>query len=140
MQGQEHGKGKSKPETGLRSLGQGSQIRAQNGEGRAGSRCGVLETETKVCGGSGYAVEDFRSSLGHRDAWIGVPVRCCTECNSLMQMIIAAIPKTTTSVILQHCSLIISVILYFLKIPLSPMPLLTLLTSMTITVHREQNM
>ena len=38
MQGHECGKGKSKPETGLQSLGQGSWIRARNGEGRAGSR------------------------------------------------------------------------------------------------------
>ena len=30
--------------------------------------------ETKVCGGAGYAVEDFRMSLGHGDAWVGVPV------------------------------------------------------------------
>ena len=31
---------KSMPEAGLRSLGQGSRIRAQSGEGRAGSRHG----------------------------------------------------------------------------------------------------
>ena len=42
---------------GLQSLSQGSRIRAWNGEGWAGSRCGVLETETKVCGGTGYTVE-----------------------------------------------------------------------------------
>ena len=82
MQGREHGKGKSKPETGLQSLGQGSQIRARNGEGRAGSKCGVPKTETKVCGGMGYAVEDFRMSLGHGDAWIRVPAWCYTECNT----------------------------------------------------------
>ena len=46
------------PETGL-SLGQGSQIRAQNGEGQAGSRCGVLKMGTKVCGRVGYVVEDL---------------------------------------------------------------------------------
>ena len=39
------------PKMGLRSLGQDSQIRAQNGEGRAGSRCGVLKMETKVVEG-----------------------------------------------------------------------------------------
>ena len=66
---------------GLQNLGQGSRIRAWNGEGRAGSRCGVLETETKVCGGMGYVVEDFRMSLGSGNAWIGVPVWCYTECN-----------------------------------------------------------
>ena len=53
MQGRKHGEGKSKPETGLRSLGQGSRIRAQNGEGWAGSRCRVPKTGTKVCGGLG---------------------------------------------------------------------------------------
>ena len=82
MQGHERSKGMSKPKMGLRSLGQGSWIRARNGEGRAGLRCGVLKTETKVCGGTGYAVEDFRTSLGRGDAWIGVPVRCYTECNT----------------------------------------------------------
>ena len=41
MQGRKHGEGKSMPEMGLQSLGQGSWIRAQNGEGWAGSRCGV---------------------------------------------------------------------------------------------------
>ena len=64
MQGREHGEGKSMSETGLGSLGQGSRIRARNGEGWAGSRCGVLETETKVCGRVGYAVEAFRMSWG----------------------------------------------------------------------------
>ena len=54
------------------TLGQGSRIRARNGEGRAGSRCGVPKTETKVCGGTGYAVDVFITSLGHGDAWIGV--------------------------------------------------------------------
>ena len=39
--------------------------------------------ETKVCGGSGYVVEDFRMSLGRGDMWIGVLVRCYTECNSI---------------------------------------------------------
>ena len=83
MQGCEHGEGKSKPEMGLQSLSQGSRIRAWNREGRAGSRRGVPEMETKVCGGMGYMVEDFRSSLGHGDTWIGVPVQCYTECNNL---------------------------------------------------------
>ena len=81
MQGHEHSEGKSKPKTGLQSLGQGSQIRAWNRQGRAGSRYRVPNMETKVCGGTGYVVEDFRTSLGHGDAWIGVPVRCYTECN-----------------------------------------------------------
>ena len=59
MQGREWGEGKSMPEMGLRSLGQGSQIRAQNGEGRAGSRCGVPKMGTKVCGRVGYVVKDL---------------------------------------------------------------------------------
>ena len=74
MQGHECGEGKSKPEMGLRSLGQGSWIRAQNGEGQAGLRCRVLKTETNVCGTVGYTVEDFRMSLGCGDAWVTVPV------------------------------------------------------------------
>ena len=37
MQGCERSKGMSKSERGLRSLGQGSQKRVWNGEGRAGS-------------------------------------------------------------------------------------------------------
>ena len=61
MQGRERGEGKSKSKMGLRSLSQGSRIRAWNGEGRAGLRCGVPKMETKVCGGTGYAVEDFRA-------------------------------------------------------------------------------
>ena len=81
MQGYEHSKGKGKPKMGLRCLSQGSWIRAGNREGWAGLRCGVLEMETKVCGGTGYTVEDFRSSLGRGDAWTGVPVRCYMECN-----------------------------------------------------------
>ena len=82
MQGHEHGKGRGKPEMGLQSLGQGSRIRARNKEGRAGLRCGVPKTETKVCGGAGYGVEDFRMILGRGDACIGVSVQCYTECNS----------------------------------------------------------
>ena len=46
------------PEMGLQSLSQGSQIRARNGEGQAGSRCGVRKMGTKVCGRAGYVVED----------------------------------------------------------------------------------
>ena len=37
MQGRERSVGMSKSEMGLRSLGQGSWIRARNGEGQAGS-------------------------------------------------------------------------------------------------------
>ena len=75
-------RGKEYARDGITSLGQGSWIRAQNGEGRAGSRCRVPKMETKVCERAGYAVEDFRMSLGWGDAWIRVPVRCYTECNT----------------------------------------------------------
>ena len=61
------GEGKSMPETGLQSLGQGSRIRAWNGEGQAGSRRGVLETEAKV-------VEGIRGGRFLEGAWVGVPV------------------------------------------------------------------
>ena len=74
MQGCERGKGKSMPDTGLPSLGQGSWIRAWNREGWAGSRCGVLKMETKVCGRAGYTVEDFRMSWGCGDTWVRVLV------------------------------------------------------------------
>ena len=74
MQGRECGEGKSKPEMGLRSLGQGSRIRARNGEGQAGSRCRVPKMGTKVCRRAGYSVEGFRRSLGCGDTWVGVPV------------------------------------------------------------------
>ena len=59
MQGRKRGEGKSMPEMGLQSLGQGSQIRARNGEGQAGLRCGVPKMESKVCGRAGYTVEDL---------------------------------------------------------------------------------
>ena len=50
-QGRRHGEGKSIPEMGLQSLGQGSWIRARNREGQARSRHGVSKTETKVVEG-----------------------------------------------------------------------------------------
>ena len=81
MQGHGHGEGKSMPETGLRSLGQGSRIRARSGGGggRAGSRHGVLKMETKVVGG-----RDTRWKV-LEGAWVvgmrGSEFRCCTECN-----------------------------------------------------------
>ena len=71
----------SKSETGLRSLGQGSQIRAWNGEGQAGLSMWSSKNGTKVCGWMGYAVEDSRTSSGCGDTWIGVLVRCYMECN-----------------------------------------------------------
>ena len=39
------------------------------------------KNRTKVSGWMGYAVGDFKTSLGHGEVWIGVPVRCYTECN-----------------------------------------------------------
>ena len=82
MQGCERGEGMSKSETGLQSLGQGSQIRAWNREGWAGSGMLSSKNGTKVCGWMGYVVEDLRMSSGRGDVWIGVLVRCYTECNS----------------------------------------------------------
>ena len=74
--------GKSIPEMGLRSLGQGSLIRAWNGVGRAGLRCGVLKTEIKVVEGQ----DMWWKVLG--GAWIvrtrGSEFWCYTECNSLL--------------------------------------------------------
>ena len=80
MQGRERGEGMSKSETGLQSLDQGSRVRVWNGEGQAGSSTWSSKNGTKVCGWMGYVVEDFRMS--HGDVWIGVPVRCYTECNN----------------------------------------------------------
>ena len=64
MQGCKRSEGMSKSETGLRSLGQGSQIRVWNGQGRAGSSMQSSKNRTKVCGWMGYAVEDLRTSSG----------------------------------------------------------------------------
>ena len=79
-QGHRRSEGKSMPEMGLQSLGQGSQIRAQNGEGWAGLRCGVLKTETKVVEGR----DTWWKVL--EGAWVvgtcGLEFRCYTECNT----------------------------------------------------------
>ena len=83
MQGHEHSKGMSKSKTGLQSLSQGSQERVWNGEGRAGSGTWSFENRTKVCGWMGYTVGDLRTSLGHGEVWIGVPVQCYMECNKI---------------------------------------------------------
>ena len=80
MQGRERGEGMSKSEMGLETLGQGSRIRARNREGWAGSSMRSSENGTKVCG---YGVEGLRMSSGCGDVWIGVPVRCYMECNSI---------------------------------------------------------
>ena len=68
------------PEIGLRSLGQGSWIRAWSGEGRAGLRHGVLEMETKVVGGwdTWWKVLEGAWVVGTR----GSEFRCCMECNT----------------------------------------------------------
>ena len=39
------------------------------------------ENRTKVCGWMGHMVGDLRTSSGHGEVWIGVLVRCYTECN-----------------------------------------------------------
>ena len=74
MQGHGTARGKSMPEVGLQSLGQGSWIRAQNGEGWAGSRHGVPETETKVVGGQDTQWKVLERGLGRGDVRVRVPV------------------------------------------------------------------
>ena len=39
------------------------------------------ENRTKVCGWMGYVVGGLGTSSGHGEVWIGVPVRCYTECD-----------------------------------------------------------
>ena len=85
MQGRECSEGMSKSEMGLQSLGQGGRIRVWNGEGRAGLSTWSSINRTKVCGWMGYTVGDLRTSSGYGDVWIGVLVRCYTECNTLEQ-------------------------------------------------------
>ena len=75
------GEGMSKSKTGLQSLSQGIQKRVWDREGRAGSSTQSSENRTKVCGWMGYVVGDLRTSSGHRDVWIRVPVWCYMECN-----------------------------------------------------------
>ena len=41
------------------------------------------ENRTKVCGWMGYVAGDLRTSSGHGEVWIGVPVQCYMECNTL---------------------------------------------------------
>ena len=55
------------------------------GRVRQGRYAEFQKCETKVCGGTGYAVEEFRMSLGCGDAWIRVPVRCYMKCNNVPQ-------------------------------------------------------
>ena len=83
MQGRERSGGMSKSKTGLWSLGQGSQIRVWNGEVWAGSSTWSSKNRTKVYGWRGYTVGDLRTSSGYGEVWIGVPVQCYTECNTL---------------------------------------------------------
>ena len=68
------------PKVGLQSLGQGSQIRARSGQGRAGSRHRVPKMETKVVGG-----RDTRWKV-LEGAWVvgtrGSEFQCCMECNT----------------------------------------------------------
>ena len=87
MQGRECSKGMTKSKTGLQSLSQGSWIRVWNGEGRAGSSTQSSENRTKVCRWMGYTVGDLRTSLGHGEVWIRVPVWCDMECNSICHKI-----------------------------------------------------
>ena len=84
MQGHERSKGMSKSKMGLQSLGQGSWERIWNGEGQGGSGMWSSKNRTRVCGWMGYVVGDLRTSSGHGEVWIGVPVQCYTECNTLV--------------------------------------------------------
>ena len=70
MQGREHGEGMGKSETGLRSLGQGSQIRVWNGEGQAGSSTWSSKNGTKVVGGrdTRWKILEGLGSWGH-EGW-----------------------------------------------------------------------
>ena len=90
-QGCGRGKGKSMPEMGLQSLGQGSWIRAQNGEGRAGSRRGVPKMEAKVVEGwdMWWKVLEGAWVMGMR----GSEFRCYTECNNF----------ETSCLVFSHC-------------------------------------
>ena len=56
MQGHKRSKGMSKSETGLQSLGQGSQERVWNGEGQGGLGTWSSKNGIKVCGQNGYTV------------------------------------------------------------------------------------
>ena len=49
MQGRKRSKGMSKSKMGLQGLGQGSQERVWNGEGRAGSGTWSFKNRIKVC-------------------------------------------------------------------------------------------
>ena len=84
MQGRKCGKGMSKSEMGLRSLGQGSQ---KKGMGWGGSSMWSSKNRTKICGWMGYAVGDLRISLGPGEVWIGVPVQCYTKCNRTYEVV-----------------------------------------------------
>ena len=41
------------------------------------------KNRTKACGWMGYVVGDLRTSLGRGEVWIGVPVGCYMECNTV---------------------------------------------------------
>ena len=84
MQGLGRSEGKSIPETGLQCLGQGSRIRAMNGEGRAGLRCGVLGMGTKVWRGwdMQWKVLEGAGVVGTRES----EFRCYTECNTPIRL------------------------------------------------------
>ena len=92
MQGRKRSEGMSKSETGLQSLGQGSRKRVWDGQGRAGLSTWSSENRTKVCEWMGYAIGDLRTSLGYGEVWIGVPVRCYTECNITLDFLLIIVP------------------------------------------------
>ena len=87
MQGHGRSEGKSMPEMGLRSLGQGSWIRARNGEGWAESRCRVPKTETKVVEGRDmwWKVLEGAGVMGT----CGLEFQCYMECNNTLVILMS---------------------------------------------------
>ena len=75
MQGRRRGKRKSMPK-----IGQGSRIRAQNGEGQVGLRCGVPKMETKVVEGRDvwWKILEGAWVVGTRES----EFQCYTVCNN----------------------------------------------------------
>ena len=113
-QGHERGEGKSKPEMGLRGLGQGSWIRAWNGEGQAGSRCGVPKMETKVVEGQDmqWKILERARAVGTR----GSEFRCYMECNNIIATIFSYSTNVYIFVFPKHyvtyCPIIFKFFLY----------------------------
>ena len=63
------------------SLSQGSWEWAWNGEGRRGSGIWSSENGIKVLRIEWIHSKGLGTNSGQGEVWIGVPVRCYTECN-----------------------------------------------------------